>query len=136
VNALSRRDKLLLHCAPMREEHVDDRPLRTALHHARKTPAFATQQNFDRAAAALVQAVPIPKEIIEWVPTETFIAPRRPGWKKYAQNPVFLGDFGFPADRSLESFSGRTDSPAVADDGEFKQIDDARSGEDKCRRTR
>jgi hypothetical protein len=87
---LSRRDRMMLHCAPIREEHVDARPLRTAVHHARKTPTFATQQNFDKAAAALVQAVPIPKEIIEWVPTETFIAPRRPGWKKYAQNPVFL----------------------------------------------
>src|SRR5437764_2653527 len=87
---LSRRDKLLLHCATIREEHVDDRPLRTAVHHARKTPVYAIQQDFDKAAAALVQAAPIPKEIVEWIPTETFIAPRRPGWKKYAQNPVFL----------------------------------------------
>ena len=47
---LSRRDRMMLHCAPIREEHVDDRPLRTALHHARKMPAFAIQQNFDQAA--------------------------------------------------------------------------------------
>lgn len=87
---LSRRDKMMLHCAPLREEHVDDRALRTAVHHARKAPTYATQQDFDKAAAALVQAIQIPKEIVEWVPTETFIAPRRPGWKKYAQNPVFL----------------------------------------------
>lgn len=88
--SLSRRDRMMLHCAPLRDEYVDDRPLRTAVHHARKTPAFAIQQSFDTAAAALVQAVPIPKEIVEWMPTETFIAPRRAGWKKYAQNPVFL----------------------------------------------
>jgi hypothetical protein len=87
---LSRRDKMLLHCAPMREEQVDDRALRTALHHARKTEAFAVQQSFDKAAVALVQAIPIPKEIIEWVPTETFIAPTRRPWKKYAQNPTLL----------------------------------------------
>ena len=87
---LSRRDKMMLHCAPLRDEHVDDRPLRTALHHARKTPTFAVQQNFDKAAAALAQAIPIPKEIVEWLPTETFIAPRRFGLRKYAQNPVFL----------------------------------------------
>src|SRR6202043_326107 len=57
---------------------------------ARKTEAFALQQSFDKAASALVQAVPIPREIIEWVPTESFIAPPRRTWKKYAQNPVFL----------------------------------------------
>jgi hypothetical protein len=87
---LSRRDQILMQCAPIREEHVDDRALRTAVHRARKAPTFATQQNFDKAASALVQAIPIPKEIIEWVPTETFIAPARPTWKKYVQNPVFL----------------------------------------------
>jgi hypothetical protein len=87
---LSRRDKMLLHCAPVREKHVDDRALRTAVHHGRKIEAFTIQQNFDKAATALVQSIPIPKDITEWVPTETFIAPARPTWKKYAQNPVFL----------------------------------------------
>ena len=87
---LSKRDKLLLHCAPIRDEQVDDRALRRAIHHARKTEPYAVQQSFDKAAAALVQAIAIPKEITEWVPTETFIAPPRATWKKYVQNPVFL----------------------------------------------
>jgi hypothetical protein len=87
---LSRRDRMLLHCAPIREEHVDERALRTAVHHARKTEAFAVQQNFDKAAAALVHAIPIPKEITEWVPTEAFIMPARRPWKRYAQHPAFL----------------------------------------------
>jgi len=87
---LSRRDKMLLHCAPLRDERVDDRALRTALHHARKAPAYSIQQNFDKAAAALVQAIPIPQDIVDWVPTETYIAPTRRLWKKYAQNPAFL----------------------------------------------
>jgi len=87
---LSRRDRMMLHCAPLREEQVDDRALRTALHHARKAPAYATQQNFDKAAAALVQAIPIPQEIVDWVPTDTYIAPPRRPWKKYAQNPALL----------------------------------------------
>ncbi|HJT44694.1 MAG TPA: hypothetical protein VJ721_00350, partial [Chthoniobacterales bacterium] len=77
---LSRRDQILLQCAPLRDEQVDDRALRTAVHHARKTSQFAVQQNFDKAAADLVQAIPIPKEIIEWVPTESFIAPPRKTW--------------------------------------------------------
>src|SRR6266496_3642708 len=87
---LSRREKMLLHCAPTREERVDDRALRMALHRARKTEAFAIQQDFDKAATALVQAIPIPQQITDWIPTDTFIAPTRRPWKKYAQNPAFL----------------------------------------------
>jgi hypothetical protein len=87
---LSRRDKMMLHCAPLRDEHVDDRALRTAVHHARKTEVYATQQEFDKAAATLVQSIEIPKEILEWVPAETFIAPPRRTWKRYAQNPALL----------------------------------------------
>src|SRR3989440_9709384 len=87
---LARRDKMLLHCAPLRDERVDDRALRTALHHARKTEAFAVQQNFDKAAAALVQAIPLPQEITDWIPPDTFIAPARRPWKRYVQNPAFL----------------------------------------------
>lgn len=87
---LSRRDKTLLHCAPIRDEQVDDRALRTAIHHAKKSEPFVVQQNFDKAATALVQAIQIPKEIIEWVPSETFIMPKRQPWKCYVQNPAFL----------------------------------------------
>lgn len=86
---LSRKEKMLVHCAPIREERVDDRALRMALHRARKTDAFAVQQNFDAAAAALVQSIPIPAEITDWIPPDTFIASRR-RWQKYAQNPAFL----------------------------------------------
>ena len=87
---LSRRDRTLLHCAPLSEERADDRALRTALHHARKAPAFGIQQNFDRAAAAVVKAIPIPQEIIDWISPETFIAPTHRQWKKYVQNPALL----------------------------------------------
>jgi hypothetical protein len=79
-----------MHCAPIHEEHVDDRALRSAVHHAKKSEAYLIQQNFDKAVAALVQAISIPKEISEWVPTETFIAPARRPWKRYVQNPAFL----------------------------------------------
>ena len=87
---LSRKEKMLVHCAPIREERVDDRALRMALHRARKTDAFAVQQNFDTAATALVQSIPIPEEITDWIPPDIFIAPRRRRWQKYAQNPAFL----------------------------------------------
>ena len=87
---LSRRDKMLIHCAPIGEERVDDRALRTAIHHAKKTETFVVQQDFDKALSVLVQATPIPKEITDWIPTETFIMPKRQPWKRYAQNPAFL----------------------------------------------
>ena len=74
---LSRRHRMLVHCAPITDERVDDRALRVALHRARKTEEFALQQDFDKAAAALVYAIPIPNEITEWMPTETFVAPPR-----------------------------------------------------------
>jgi hypothetical protein len=87
---LSRRHRTLVHCAPITDERVDDRALRVALHRARKSEEFGLQQNFDKAASALVQAITIPNEITEWVPTETFVAPSRRGWKKYAQQPAFI----------------------------------------------
>jgi len=87
---LSRRHQLLLHCAPISDENVDDRAMRTALHRARKNEAFAVQRNFDRAMAALAYRVPIPSDITEWAPTDALIPPRRRRWKKQAQNPVLL----------------------------------------------
>ncbi len=87
---LSRRHRMLAHCAPIKEERVDDRALRVALHRARKNDEFALQQDFDKAAAALVQAIPVPNEITEWMPTEMYVAPSRRGWKKYAQQPAFI----------------------------------------------
>src|SRR5438874_13330730 len=81
---------MLLHWAALRDGGVDDRSMREAVDHAGKTEAFAIQQDFDKAATALVQAIPIPQEITDWIPTDTFIAPTRRAWKKYAQNPAFL----------------------------------------------
>src|SRR5437588_12150049 len=87
---LSRKEKMLMHCAPIRAERVDDRALRMALHRARKTDAFAVQQNFDTAVTALVQSIPIPEEITDWIPPDTFLAPRRRRWQEYAQHPAVL----------------------------------------------
>src|SRR5207247_8075391 len=39
---------------------------------------------------ALIQSIQIPEEITDWIPPDTFIAPRRRRWQKYAQNPAFL----------------------------------------------
>src|SRR5260370_4909951 len=81
---------MVVPCAPIRAGRVDDRALRMAIHSARKTDAFAVQQNCDTAVAALVQSIPIPEEITDWIPPDILIAPRRRRWQKYAQNPALV----------------------------------------------
>jgi hypothetical protein len=81
---------MLLHCAPINDERVDNRALRSAIQRARKTEQFAIQRNFDKAVVALVRSIPIPDEITNWIPSETVIAPSRRTWRRQAQNPVIL----------------------------------------------
>lgn len=88
--SLSRRQRVLIQSAPISDERVNDRAMRAALLHARKTKEFAAQRNFDRAIAALVRAIPAPADISEFVPSETLISPRRPTWKKQARHPAFI----------------------------------------------
>src|SRR5438552_14013492 len=87
---LSRRQRLLLHCAPFNEKRIHDRAMRSAVFRVRKADEFAHQQAFDRAVAGLVQAVPIPEEVAEWFSKETTVAPPRRTWKTTARNPAIL----------------------------------------------
>jgi hypothetical protein len=91
----SRRQRALLHCAPFSETRAPDRAMRVAVHRARKAKAtmesFSWQQNFDRAAADLVRAIPIPPEISEWFANEKLLtAAGKRSWKKTARNPVTM----------------------------------------------
>jgi hypothetical protein len=88
--SLSRNQRMLVQCAPLSDERVTDRAMRVALHRARKNEQFTTQQSFDRAVAAIVQAIPIPQEITDWVPSETLISPPRRTWKTQARHPAIL----------------------------------------------
>lgn len=90
MTTLSRHQRMLVQCAPISEEHVNDRSMRAALHRARKSEKFATQQKFDRAVGQLVRTIPIPQEITEWVPPEAFISKPQRGWKRLATNPAIL----------------------------------------------
>jgi hypothetical protein len=87
---LSRRQQLLVHCAPISDEHVDDRAMRAALHRVRKSEQFSVQRNFDQAMTALAHRIPVPADITEFVPAGMLIPPSRRRWKKQAQNPAFL----------------------------------------------
>lgn len=87
---LTRRQQMLVQCAPFNEQRINDRSMRAAVFRVRKADDFANQQAFDRAMAALVQATPIPAEVEEWFSKETMVAPPRWTWKKTARNPAIL----------------------------------------------
>ncbi|MEP7015285.1 MAG: hypothetical protein ABI925_07580 [Verrucomicrobiota bacterium] len=84
---LSRQQQVLLKCAPISEELINDRSMRAAVFRAKGTDEFANQQGFDRALAALVQTIPIPSEVPEWFEGLAAAAPKW-GWKKAIRNPA------------------------------------------------
>ena len=87
---LSRRQRMLVQCAPFNEQRINGRAMRAAVFRVRKADDFAHQQAFDRAIAALVRETPIPTEVQEWIAKETLVAPPRRTWKKLARNPAIL----------------------------------------------
>lgn len=87
---LNRRQRLLVQCAPFNEERIADRTMRAAVFRVRKTEQFAHQRAFDRAVASLVQAIPIPNQVTEWLSKGTFVAAPRRTWRQIVFNPVVL----------------------------------------------
>ena len=95
LTLVSRRQRALPYCAPFSETRITDRAMRIAVHRARKGKAtmerFSWQQNFDRTAAALVRAIPIPQEISEWFANEKLLtAAAKRSWRKAVRNPVTI----------------------------------------------
>jgi hypothetical protein len=87
---LTRRQRILLNCAPINEERIRERSMRAAVFRARNSDGFANQQNFDRAVAALVRIIPIPPETAEWFAAKELMADSRWTWKKMIRNPAVL----------------------------------------------
>lgn len=87
---LSRQQRILVNCAPIGEEQISDRAMRTAIFRARGTDEFANQQSFDRAVTALVETIPIPGDVAEWFSREDLVPRRKWSWKKTAQNPAVV----------------------------------------------
>ena len=85
---LSQRERLLVSCAPISHEHLDDHAMRSAVTRAAKTPEFVHQQRLDRAVTTLVREVPIPSEIASWFSREDLIARPKWTWKRAAKNPA------------------------------------------------
>jgi hypothetical protein len=86
---LSRRQRRLLSCAPISEERLSERSMRSAVFRARASGDFGNQQRFDRAVATLVRRVPVPPEIEEWFSNENLLPRTKLRWKT-AKNPAVL----------------------------------------------
>src|SRR6058998_1388816 len=87
---LSRRIRALANCAPITEEQMRDRSMRSAVFRARTSDEFANQQSFDQAVAGLVRSIPIPPDIAEWFSAKDLTSPSKWTWKKTARNPAVL----------------------------------------------
>jgi hypothetical protein len=87
---LSRRKCALLNCAPINEEPICDRPMRSAMSLASNSSEFANQRSFDCAVAELVGAIPIPPETAEWFSNKDLIAAPGWTWKRMVRNPAVL----------------------------------------------
>ena len=87
---LSRKQRMLVQCAPFSDERITDRTMRAAVFRVKKTEQFAHQRAFDQAVATLVQAIPLPNEVTEWMSKGTFVASPRRTWRQVVFNPVVL----------------------------------------------
>jgi hypothetical protein len=87
---LTRNQRACMQCAPFKDERIQGRAMRAVVFRVRKTEEFAHQRAFDQAIAAVVQAVPIPAEVTEWLSKGTFVAAPKRTWKRTLQNPVVV----------------------------------------------
>src|SRR2546421_4639506 len=87
---LLRRQRALLHCAPISHDRLADRSMRAAVSRADDSAEFVNQQTFDRAVAELVRLIPIPPETAEWFSEKDLVIGSKWTWKKMARNPAVL----------------------------------------------
>jgi hypothetical protein len=87
---LSRRQRALASCAPITEEQMSDRRMRSAMFRAGGSNEFVNQQDFDRAISALVQAIPIPPETAEWLTVKDLVLTSKRTWKNTVRDPAVL----------------------------------------------
>jgi hypothetical protein len=86
---LTRQQRILLDCAPINEERVEDKAMKAVIARARGTPEFVNQQDFDRAINELVGTIPIPNDVAEWFSRDDLVPRQKWSWKRMARNPAF-----------------------------------------------
>jgi hypothetical protein len=87
---LSRQQRVLVNCAPIDLDKIDDRAMRSAVFRARGSEPFLRQQAFDKALAGIVETIPIPAEVSEWFSTSDITPAKKWSWKKTARNPALI----------------------------------------------
>src|SRR5881392_1706060 len=87
---LLRRRRALLNCAPISNDHLADRSMRTAVSREDGSDEFVNQQNFDRAVVELVRLVPIPPESAEWFFDKEAVRRPKWTWRRIVLNPAVL----------------------------------------------
>jgi len=87
---LSRHERVLVNCAPIREEKIDDRAMRSAVFRARGSDEYVRQRAFDQALAGLVQTIPVPPEVSEWFSAREVAPVRKWSCKKTWRNPAVM----------------------------------------------
>jgi hypothetical protein len=87
---LSRRQQMLIACAPVNEERINEGAMRAAVFRAHDSEKFNIQQSFDRAIVELVQSVPVPAAVAEWLWTEKAIEQPKWTWRRAAKNPAVI----------------------------------------------
>ena len=83
----------LWHAAPITDKAGTDRQMRTAVNRAgrgKSAAEFAQQQQFDRALASLVAAIPVGPDVAEWFANENLIPVKRRSWIRILFNPVVV----------------------------------------------
>jgi hypothetical protein len=93
-SSLSRRQRALVQCAPISDQHDVDRRMRAALHraskHAETAEESARQRQFDRGIAALVRSIPVAPEIGDWFASEGLAVVQKRSWLKMVLEPAVL----------------------------------------------
>jgi hypothetical protein len=88
--SLSRGQRTLLNCAPISQDRLADRSMRSVVSRAAASADFVNQQNFDRAVAEVVRLIPVPSETTEWFSEKDLVLGSKWTWKKMVRNPAVL----------------------------------------------
>lgn len=87
---LSRQQRVLVNCAPIDLDKIDDRAMRSAVFRARSSEQFLRQQTFDKALVGIVETIPIPTEVSEWFSAKDIAPAKKWNWKKTSRNPALI----------------------------------------------
>src|SRR5438552_17006409 len=87
---LLRRQRALLNCAPISQDGLADRSMRSAVYRAAASADFGNQQNFDRAIAELVRRIPIPPVTAASFSEKELAMVSKSMWMKICRKQIYI----------------------------------------------